>query len=166
MPEYYLENVLPLGVLTGSRAFNCATDKSDWDIVIIESAVPEYQKAWDYQVTDFAELEENPNGGLPGIDVSEHADLLGEEFIEYDRSTIWGPIIKIIKYWYLADPEDESTEVCINLFVYQDKYKYLYDNFKQLNTLMNLWYGTTLQDKDIRIEAFTKVIKKVGITDA
>ena len=32
-----LEQLLQVGVLTGSRAFNCSTTKSDWDIVVLES---------------------------------------------------------------------------------------------------------------------------------
>ena len=31
---YHLDNMLTLGVLTGSRAFNCSHEDSDWDIVI------------------------------------------------------------------------------------------------------------------------------------
>lgn len=33
----HLEQLLQVGVLTGSRAFNVATPESDWDIVILES---------------------------------------------------------------------------------------------------------------------------------
>ena len=51
--DYNLENVLKLGVLTGSRAFNCPTAESDWDIVIIESNVPKYKDVIDYTCTDF-----------------------------------------------------------------------------------------------------------------
>ena len=39
------------------------------------------------------------------------------------------------------------------------------DRFKQLNNLMNFVYNVKLQDKQFRIEAFTQVIKQVGITD-
>lgn len=169
MPNYYLEQVLPLGVLTGSRAFNCATESSDWDIVIHESLLPDWTAADDYQSTDFTETmdayDDNPNGGRPGYDLSEYPEFGDESFIEYDQSTIWGPLVQIIKYWYLTDAEDESTEVCINLFVYPDNLTDIYERFDKLNKLMNMCYGTSLQDKQVRIKAFTKVIKLVGITD-
>ena len=167
MPNYYLEQILPLGVLTGSRAFNCATESSDWDIVIHESLLPDWTAADDYQSTDFREdtYDDNPNEGRPGYDLSEYPEFEDEPFIEYDQSTIWGPLVQIIKYWYLTDPEDESTEVCINLFVYPDNLTDIYERFDKLNKLMNLCYGASLQDKQVRIEAFTKVIKSVGITD-
>ena len=48
-----LENVLKLGVLTGSRAFNCSTTESDWDIVITESNVPYYKCSLEYRETIF-----------------------------------------------------------------------------------------------------------------
>ena len=167
MPNYYLERVLPLGVLTGSRAFNCETESSDWDIVIHESLLPDWTAADDYQSTDFREdaYDDNPNEGKPGFNLSEYPEFEDESFIEYDQSTIWGPLVQIIKYWYLTDPEDELTEVCVNLFVYPDSLTDIYERFTKLNTLMNLCYGASLQDKQTRIEAFTKVIKSVGITD-
>ena len=167
MPNYYLEQVLPLGVLTGSRAFNCATESSDWDIVIHESLLFDWTAADDYQSTDFRgdEYDDNPNEGKPGFNLQEYSEFEDEPFIEYDQSTIWGSLVQIIKYWYLTDPEDESTEVCINLFVYPDNITDVYQRFNQLNKLMNLCYGASLQDKQVRIKAFTKVIKSVGITD-
>ena len=167
MINYCLEQVLPLGVLTGSRAFNAATESSDWDIVIHESLLPDYTAAWYYKSTNFREdaYDENPNEGRPGFNLSEYPEFEDESFIEYDQSTIWGPLVQIIKYWYLTDPEDKSTEVCINLFVYPDNITDIYQRFNQLNKLMNMCYGASLQDKQVRIEAFTKVIKSVGITD-
>ena len=168
MPDYYLEQVLPLGVLTGSRAFNCATESSDWDIVIHESLLPDWTAADDYQSTDFRgdEYYDNPNGGKPGFNLREYPEFEDESFIEYDQSTMWGPLGQIIKYWYFTDPEDcTSPEVCINLFVYPDQLTDIYERFNQLNKLMNMCYGASLQDKQVRIEAFTKVIKLVGITD-
>ena len=51
--DYNLENVLTLGVLTGSRAFNCSTTESDWDIAIIESNVPHYKNSTYYRETIF-----------------------------------------------------------------------------------------------------------------
>ena len=167
MEDYYLEQVLPFGVLTGSRAFNCATEASDFDIVIYESMLPDWTAADDYQSTDFREDEydDNPNGGRPGFNLRKYPEFEDEPFIEYDQSTIWGPLVQIIKYWYLTDPEDESTEVCINLFVYPVNLTDIYERFDKLNKLMNMCYGASLQDKQVRIEAFTKVIKSVGITD-
>ena len=167
MPNHYLEQVLPLGVLTGSRAFNAATESSDWDIVIHESLLPDWTAAEYYQSTDFRKdaYDENPNEGRHGFNLSEYPEFEDESFIEYDQSTIWGPLVQILKYWYLTDPEDESTEVCINLFVYPDNLTDIYERFDKLNKLMNMCYGASLQDKQVRIEAFTKVIKSVGITD-
>ena len=163
MPNHYLEQVLPLGVLTGSRAFNCATEASDWDIVIHASLLPNYKEADDYQDFTFCNGEGIPHS-TPELD-DEPRDPGDNSVLGYDAITIWGPIQSIIKYWYLANPEDKSTEVCINLFVYPDNMTDIYQRFNQLNQLMNMCYGASLQDKQVRIEAFTKVIKLVGITD-
>lgn len=163
MPNYYLEQVLPLGVLTGSRAFNCATESSDWDIVIHESLLPDWKEAYDYQNFEFHNGEDIPIN-TPELE-DEPRDSSDDNLLQYDAITIWGPITQIIKYWYLADPDDESTEVCINLFVYPDRLTDIYQRFNQLNKLMNICYGASLQNKQVRIEAFTKVIKLVGITD-
>ena len=57
-PNYNLDKVLPLGVLTGSRAFNCATKESDWDIVLIESNVPNYTDSVNWHCTNF---NDSPN---------------------------------------------------------------------------------------------------------
>lgn len=160
MEDFYLDRILPLGVLTGSRAFGCATESSDWDIAIIESRVPEYQLADDYQVHEMRNLEyitECPEA---------ESDLNEDSEYEYDKISIWGPIERIIKYWYLTDPEDESTEVCINLFVYKDEYINLYPKFIELNNLMKFVHNTKLKDRDYRIDAFIEIIDKVGITNA
>ena len=163
MPDYYLEQVLPLGVLTGSRAFNCETESSDWDIVIHESLLPDWKESYDYQNFEFYNGEEIPIN-TPELE-DEPRDSSDDNLLQYDAITIWGPITQIIKYWYLIDPDDESTEVCINLFVYPDNLTDIYERFDKLNKLMNMCYGASLQDKQVRIEAFTKVIKSVGITD-
>ena len=115
--SYNLSQVLPLGVLTGSRAFNCDTDKSDWDIVILKPDVPEYRDFTNYTCTDFKKdpLVCNPRDerSKPGFDLSEHTEFDDDEgFIEYDQVLIWGPLIQIIKYW-------DDDENCINLFVYE-----------------------------------------------
>lgn len=159
MTNYNLNQVLPLGVLTGSRAFNCATEESDWDIVILESNLPDYTGC-EYTETDFIndEYDENPSKGKPGFNVSKHIEFEDEKFIEYDQLTIWGPLQRIVKYW-------DDNEVCINLFVYQDKHAIILDKFIELNNLMNFVHNTKLKDRTYRIKEFTKVIKHVGITD-
>jgi len=53
MSNYALSKVLPLGVLTGSRAFNCSTEQSDWDIVITKSNLPPYKPSCNWIITEF-----------------------------------------------------------------------------------------------------------------
>lgn len=161
-PNYNLNQVLPLGVLTGSRAFNCATEESDWDIVILESNLPDYRASLEYRVTDFCKMEDLldyiPRGFSKSVyDLEEYPDL-GEEYVEYDQSTIWGPLQQIIKYW-------DDNEVCINLFVYKDSHSPILEKFKELNNLMNFVHNIKLKDKEYRIQAFTKIIEHVGITN-
>ena len=164
VPNYYLESVLPLGVLTGSRAFNCFTEESDWDIVILEKDLPDWELAEDYQSTDFNRgyYDESGDGGKPGYDLSEHSEFDDDPFLEYDQATIWGPLVQIIKYWYYTDLD---KEICINLFVYSNYNSIILDKFKELNALMKFTKGSSLKDKEIRIQAFTEIINKVGITD-
>ena len=162
--NYSLSQVLSLGVLTGSRAFNCATNESDWDIVILESNLPDYRLTPDYTCTDFtkAPLVLNPKNeqSKPGFDLSEHSEFDDEDgFIEYDQSIIWGPLTQIIKYW---DDEDN----CINLFVYEDRNGIILDKFRELNHLMNFIHNVRLQDKSYRIKVFTEIALRVGITNA
>ena len=164
MPNYNLSQVLPLGVLTGSRAFNCATDESDLDIVILKSNVPTYKDWVDYTCTDFCkdELICNPHDcqAKPGYDLGEYSEFDDESgFIEYDQITIWGPLIQIIKYW-------DDSDNCINLFVYEDHNGIILEKFKELNQLMNFIHNARLQDRDYRIKAFTEIALRVGITDA
>lgn len=159
--DYSLENVLTLGVLTGSRAFNCPTDESDWDIVIIESNVPYYKNSTYYRETifDMNNLADYiPEGfSKPVFDLEEHPDA-GEEYLEYDQNTIWGPLHSIVKY------VDDNNN-WINLFVYEDKHEPILEKFKELNNLMNFLHGSKLKDKDYRIQAFIEIINKVGITN-
>lgn len=161
MNNYNLEQVLPLGVLTGSRAFNCSTDESDWDIVITESNVPSYRDSLEYRETNFQMdnlLDYIPRGfSKPVFDLEEQPDL-GEDYLEYDQNTIWGPLQSIVKYL-----DDKGN--WINLFIYSDNHKPILEKFKELNNLMNFLHGSKLQDKNYRIEAFTNIINKVGITN-
>lgn len=162
--NYNLNQVLPLGVLTGSRAFNCATTESDWDIVILESNVPDYRLTADYNCTNFNRdyWVSNPYDGRckPGFNLGEFSEFDDEDgFIEYNQSIIWGPLIQIIKYW---DDEDN----CINLFVYHDHNGIILDKFRELNQLMNFIHNVRLQDKSYRIKAFTEIALHVGITNA
>ena len=163
MPNYNLSQVLPLGILTGSRAFNCATDISDWDIVILKSSLPVLKDFVDYTCTDFTrdDLILNPRDETKiGFNVSEHPEFDDEEgFIEYDQTIIWGPLTQIIKYW-----DDDGN--CINLFVYEDHNGIILEKFKELNQLMNFIHNARLQDRDYRIKAFTEIALRVGITDA
>ena len=159
--DYSLENVLTLGVLTGSRAFNCPTDESDWDIVITESNVPSYRDSLEYRETNFQMnelLSYIPKGFSKSVfDLEEQPDL-GEDYLEYDQNTIWGPLQSIVKY-----VDDEGN--WINLFVYTDKHEPILEKFKELNNLMNFLHGSKLKDKDYRIQAFIEIIDKVGITN-
>ncbi len=161
MINYNLEQVLPLGVLTGSRAFNCSTKDSDWDIVITNSNIPDYTYT-NYTCTDFLSRDITdyaPSGhSKPGYWIDELIPDLGEDFVEYDKLTIWGPLVQIIKYW-------DDNDNCINLFVYNNNHVGILEKFKELNTLMNFLHGSKLQDKNYRIEAFTNIINKVGITN-
>lgn len=160
-PSYNLDKVLPLGVLTGSRAFNCATKESDWDIVLIESNVPnDYINSVDWHCTNF---NDSPNDstyyGKPGYNVSEFSEFEDEDsVIPYDKSTIWGPLKQIIKY-------TDDNEVCINLFVYKDYHEQILQKFIELNNLMNFIHNTKLKDRSYRVQAFTEIINKVGITN-
>lgn len=92
------------------------------------------------------------------FDLTEYEDL-GQDNVDYDKVTIWGPLKQIIKYW-----DDNSN--CINLFVYEAHYDIILDKFKKLNSLMNFIHNIRLRDKEYRIKAFTEIIAKVGITDA
>lgn len=161
MPNYNLSQVLPLGVLTGSRAFNCSTIESDWDIVITESNVPYYKCSLEYRETIFQMdnlLSYIPRGFSKSVfDLKEQPDL-GEDYLEYDKNTIWGPLQSIVKYL-------DDNDNWINLFIYSDNHKPILEKFKELNNLMNFVHGSKLKDKDYRIQAFIDIINKVGITN-
>ena len=156
-----LEQLLQVGVLTGSRAFNCSTTKSDWDIVVLESdcdllmwgdIINDTQfDNGDHAVTD---------NGKPYYDLSEHPEFEDEPRLEYDQHTIWGPLTRIVKYYPI-----DSEDTIINLFIYEDSDADILPKFVELNSLMNFLYGHEILDKEKRIEAFIKIIKHVGITD-
>jgi hypothetical protein len=59
----------------------------------------------------------------------------------------------------------DSPDTIINLFVYEDTDADILPKFVELNSLMNFLYGHEISDREKRIEAFTKVIKHVGITN-
>jgi hypothetical protein len=158
-----LEAMLKLGTLTGSRAFNCATDESDWDIVITESMLPNlsHPSVGIYSDTNFmddpfSELQYSKYKSGHSVDTDELPDL-GEDFVEYDQHTIWGPLLRTIKY--------ECDGAIINLFVYKDTDKLILDKFTELNNLMRFVHGLKLHDREYRIQAFIELTFKLGITD-
>ncbi len=156
----HLEQLLQIGVLTGSRAFHVATPESDWDIVILESNCKHIEDMniindtmftnWNHIIT---------SNGKAYWDLSEHPEFEDEFRVEYDKHTIWGPLARIVKY-YAPDSEE-----IINLFVYEDTHADILPKFIELNELMTFLYGYEIANKQKRIEAFTKIIKHVGITD-
>lgn len=156
-----LEQLLQVGVLTGSRAFNCSTPESDWDIVILECDCARFMDGniindtqldnWEHIITD---------DGKAYWDLYEYPEFEDEPRLEYDEYTIWGPLTRIVKYYPI-----DSEDTIINLFVYEDRDADILPKFVELNSLMNFLYGHEISDKQKRIEAFTKIIKHVGITD-
>ena len=158
-----LETMLELGTLTGSRAFNCATNESDWDIVITESMLPDLSHSLVHMYSD-TNFEYDPfsepqcSDRKPGhrVDTYFMPDL-GEDFVEYDKHTIWGPLQRITKY--------ECDDNIINLFVYEDNHKPILAKFTELNNLMRFVHGSKLKDKEYRIQAFIELTSKLGITD-
>lgn len=161
-----LEQLLQVGVLTGSHAFNCSTAESDWDIVVLESDCKRLMNGdiindtqfdnWDHIIT---------NNGKAYYDLSEHPEFEDEHHFEYDQHTIWGPLTRIVKYYPIDSRNNVSIDTIINLFVYADKDVDILPKFVELNSLMNFLYGHEISDKQKRIEAFTKIIKHVGITN-
>ena len=88
-----LEQLLQVGILTGSRAFNCATTESDFDIVILKSDCERLINGdiindtqfdnWDHAVTD---------DGKAYYDLSEYPEFENEHHVEYNQHTIWGDL--------------------------------------------------------------------------
>jgi hypothetical protein len=84
-----LEQLLQVGVLTGSRAFNCSTAESDWDIVILESDCARLMNGdiindtqfdkWDHIITD---------DGKAYWDLYGYPEFEDVPRLEYDEYTI------------------------------------------------------------------------------
>ena len=139
---YHLTNMLTLGVLTGSRAFNCSHEDSDWDIVITADKLVNYQLV--VHLIDFSKPWNEPQYDIDGLECIQEL---------YDGS-IWGPITFIDKY---TDIDGNS----INLFIYDDKYEAILPLFIELNNRMNFLYSDEVYDKDKRIIELTD---KLGIS--
>lgn len=148
LEQYYsLENMLSLGVLTGSRAFNCASEDSDWDIVITHKHIFNTRLISNYKVCiDFNKKWDESQYDVDGIECIQ--DM-------YDGS-VWGPIFNIIKY------TDINNNI-INLFIYDNKYEAILPLFTELNNRMNFLYGSEVHDRDTRIDRFIELTDKLGI---
>ena len=145
---YHLDNMLTLGILTGSRAFNCSHEDSDWDIIITADKLVEYHKVPTLvHLIDFSKKWDEPQYDADGLECINEL---------YDGS-IWGPISSIDKY---TDIDGNS----INIFVYDIKHKAILPLFTELNNRMNFLYSDEIHDKDIRIERFTELTNKLGIS--
>jgi len=145
-----LEHLLTVGVLTGSRAFRCANEDSDYDIVVRRSDVPSNLKELDdyHECANWVD-EDYSTDDADGLEDAEDGT--------YDPS-IWGPIEEISKYI------DDNGNL-INLFVYPDSESDILAKFVKVNSLMTFIYNTRLQDKTFRIQMFTEILEEVGITD-
>ena len=145
---YHLNNMLTLGVLTGSRAFNCPHEDSDWDIVITLDKLVNYNQVPTIDhLIDFSKPWNEPQYDADGLECIQEL---------YDES-IWGPITFIDKY---TDIDGNS----INLFIYEDKYEAILPLFTELNNRMNFLYSDEVHDKDKRIERFIELTDKLGIS--
>ena len=144
---YHLTNMLTLGVLTGSRAFNCSHEDSDWDIVITINKLVNYLQMPVTPLIDFSVPWDQPQYGIDGLECIQEL---------YDGS-IWGPISFIDRY---TDIDGNS----INLFIYKDEYEAILPLFTELNNRMNFLYSDEVHYKDKRIERFIKLTNKLGIS--
>lgn len=145
---YHLDNMLTLGVLTGSRAFNCSHKDSDWDIVITLNKLLNYNQVPTVtHLIDFSKTWNEPQYDADGLECI-------QEF--YDGS-IWGPISFIDKY---TDIDGNS----INLFIYEYEYEAILPLFTELNNRMNFLYSDEVHDKNKRIERFIELTNKLGIS--
>ncbi len=140
--------MLTLGVLTGSRAFNCASEDSDWDIVITMNKLLNYnQVPTVIHLINFNKSWDEPQYDADGLECIQEL---------YDGS-IWGPISSIDKY---TDIDGNS----INLFIYKAKYEAILPLFTELNNRMNFLYSDEVHDRDLRIERFIELTNKLGIS--
>lgn len=146
---YHLDNMLKIGVLTGSRAFNCAHEDSDWDIVVTDYMLPNYPS--------IPTLEHLINWEEDWDNRSEADGALTATHV-YDKDTIWGPIYAIDRY---SDYSGNN----INLFIYENMYKGILPLFKELAYKMNFLYSREIHDKDKRIDRFIELTDKLGITN-
>ena len=144
---YHLNNMLTLGVLTGSQAFNCSHRNSDWDIVITIGKLVNYLQMPVTHLIDFSVSWDQPQYGIDGLECIQEL---------YDGS-IWGPITFIDRY---TDIDGNS----INLFIYEDGYEAILPLFTELNNRMNFLYSDEVHDKDKRIERFIELTDKLGIS--
>lgn len=141
---YHLTNMLTLGVLTGSREFNCSHEDSDWDIVITLDKLLNYnQVPTVIHLIDFSKCWDEPQYDVDGLECIQEL---------YD-----GSISFIDKY---TDIDGNS----INLFIYEDKYEAILPLFTELNNRMNFLYSDEVHDKDKRIERFIELTNKLGIS--
>lgn len=146
---YHLNNMLTLGILTGSRAFNCSHEDSDWDIVITLDKLLNYNQIPTLvHLLDFNKRWDEPQYDTDGLNCINEL---------YDGS-IWGPISFIDKY---TDIDGNS----INLFIYETRHKAILPLFIQLNNIMNFLYYDEVHDKDLRIERFIELTNKLGISN-
>ena len=145
---YHLNSMLTLGVLTGSRAFNCSHKDSDWDIVITLNKLLNYNQVPNLiNLIDFSKTWDEPQYDADGLECIQEL---------YDGS-IWGPISFIDKY---TDIDGNS----INLFIYEDKYEAILPLFTELNNRMNFLYSDEVHNRDLRIERFIELTNKLGIS--
>ena len=144
---YHLTNMLTLGVLTGSRAFNCSHEDSDWDIVITIGKLVNYFQMPVTHLIDFSVSWDQPQYDIDGLECLQ----------ELCEGSVWGPITFIDRY---TDIDGNS----INLFIYEDGYEAILPLFTELNNRMNFLYSDEVHDKDKRIERFIELTDKLGIS--
>lgn len=149
--QYYsLENMLTLGVLTGSRAFNCASEDSDWGIVITYK----HMSGTMYLPTDYKIcIDFNKKWNETQYD----ADGL-ECIQDMYNGSVWGPISEIAKY-------TDLNGSIINLFIYDNQHEAILPLFTELNNRMNFLYGSEIHDRDTRIDRFIELTDKLGISN-
>ena len=146
---YHLNNMLTLGILTGSRAFNCSHEESDWDIVITADKLLNYNQIPTLvYLLDFSKKWDEPQYDADGLECIQEL---------YDGS-IWGPISFIDKY---TDIDGNS----INLFIYGSKYEVILPLFTELNNRMNFLYSDEVHNRDLRIKRFIELTNKLGISN-